>query len=312
MKLWGNFMKKVCFILVVIVLIGVIGSLGYATNYLFNYAVVSGEKDFLDKPNKEKQKKEWDFSKGKTNKTEIESNDGLTLRTTWVNQTKKTNKVVIAAHGYMQSAEKMGAYTKIFYDLGFDVLVPDNRAHGKSEGKYVGFGWLDRLDYLRWIDEVIKKKGNDVEIVLFGESMGAAAVMMVSGEKLPPQVKVIIEDCGYASVSEELTFQLKDLFNLPAFPLIPLTSFYTKLRAGYSFYEADAVKQLQKNRLPVLFIHGDSDKFVPTSMVYELYDATKGSKKMKVFKGSGHAESVKDYPKEYQETIQKFLNEYLN
>ncbi|AQP54519.1 alpha/beta hydrolase [Vagococcus penaei] len=305
-------MKKILVIILVVIVIIVVGGLGYATNYLFNYAIVPGEKDFLAKQDNIQQEKEWKFAQKKLTDVTLKSHDGLTLSGTWVNQEKTTKKIAIVAHGYMQNASTMGQYAELFYRLGYDVLVPDNRAHGKSEGEYVGFGWLDRLDYLQWIDEVIQTKGKDCEIVLFGVSMGAATVMMTSGEKLPSQVKAIVEDCGYDSVTNELAHQLKEMFHIPAFPLIPLTSLYTQIRAGYSFNQASAVKQLANNHLPTLFIHGDKDKFVPTSMVYKLYDATKGPKELIIFEGSGHAKSLADHPKEYEKVISNFLKDYLN
>lgn len=117
--------------------------------------------------------------------------------------------------------------------------MPDARGHGKSEGDYIGFGWDERKDYLQWINRIIKKDPQS-EIVLHGVSMGAATVMMTSGEKLPDNVKAFVEDCGYSSVKGELGYQLKEMFNLPAFPLIPVTSLVTKVRAGYFL-----VKQIQ-------------------------------------------------------------------
>lgn len=92
-------------------------------------------------------------------------------------------------------------------------------------------------------------------------------------------MKAIVEDCGYSTVNQELQYQLKELFNLPSFPLVNVTSGITKLRAGYFFGEASAVKQLQKNHLPMLFIHGENDTFVPFSMLDEVYNATQDLKK---------------------------------
>ncbi len=148
---------------------------------------------------------------------------------------KKSDKTVIVAHGYMGNAETMANYAKMFHDLGYNVLVPDARGHGRSEGDYIGFGWPERKDYVQWIDKIIAETGQSQQIVLYGVSMGAATVMMTSGEKLPNNVKAIIEDCGYSSVDEELAYQLKDMFNLPSFPLIQVTSLITKIRAGYFF-----------------------------------------------------------------------------
>ena len=84
-------------------------------------------------------------------------------------------------------------------EMGFTVLMPGLRGHGESTGHYIGMGWHNRLDMLRWIDEIVRDDP-EAEIVLFGISMGGATVMMTSGEALPPNVKVIVEDCGYTSV----------------------------------------------------------------------------------------------------------------
>lgn len=304
-------MKKVLIYGIVVGVIIIVIGLGAGVNYLFNYAIVAGKKDFINDVKQEQIEKDWHFAQNHLSEESIKSDDGLNLVAKKVTHDKPSKKVAIVAHGYMGKSDYMGQYAQLFYDEGFDVLVPDNRAHGKSEGKYVGFGWLDRKDYVRWIDEVVKEYGTDVNIVLYGLSMGAATVMMTSGEDLPQQVKVIIEDCGYDSVRNELAFQLNDMFNLPYFPMIPLASSYTKLRAGYSFGEASAVKQLEKNKLPLLFIHGDKDDFVPTDMVYQVYRATKGPKELVIFEGAKHAESLKKHPEEYKKTVKNFLSKYF-
>lgn len=140
--------------------------------------------------------------------------------------------------------------------------------------------------------------------------MGAATVMMTAGEPLPKNVVSIVEDCGYASVNEELTYQLKELFGLPAFPLIPVTSLVTKVRANYFFGEADVVKQLHKNQLPILFIHGDADTFVPFHMLDEVYEATNGPKEKWVVPGAEHAKSYAVDPEQYRQKVKAFLEKY--
>lgn len=136
-------------------------------------------------------------------------------------------------------------------------MLPDARGHGKSEGNYIGFGWPERKDYLQWITQVLQNNGLNEKITLFGVSMGAATVMMVSGEDLPNNVQSIVEDCGYSSAYEELSYQLNKLYQLPPVPILQATSVVAKIRAGYYLGEADAKKQLKKNQTPILFIHGD-------------------------------------------------------
>lgn len=127
----------------------------------------------------------------------------------------------------------MANYAKMFYDMGYNVLLPDDRAHGDSAGEYISFGWLDRLDYLSWINKLLAVKGEDERILLFGVSMGGATMEMLSGENLPTQVKAIIADCGYSSIKEELIYLLKEQYHLPEYPFEPMVSTINRQRLGY-------------------------------------------------------------------------------
>ena len=150
-----------------------------------------------------------------------------------------------------------------------------------------------------------------MQIALHGLSMGAATVMMVSGETLPSQVKAIIEDCGYTSASDQLAYQLKRMYNLPVFPLLPATSVVTQIKAGYSLYEASALKQIEKNTRPILFIHGDEDRFVPTGMVWELYEACTSEKELYLVKGAGHGHAYGTDRDTYIQKVGDFLARFL-
>ena len=311
MKLW---IKIVIGIILVIVV-----ALIFAVNYFYNYAVVPSEKDFLesDTPGTSQTPKDTEASKWfnhKENRTnwQLTSTDNLKLSAIYLPAEKKSDKTVIVAHGYMGNAETMANYAKLFHDIGYNVLVPDARGHGNSEGNYIGFGWPERKDYVQWVDKILAENGSSQKIVLYGVSMGAATVMMTSGESLPENVKAIIEDCGYSSVNEELAYQLKDMFRLPSFPLIQVTSLITKIRAGYFFGEASAVKQLEKNKRPMLFIHGDTDTFVPYDMLDKVYHATKGPKEKYVVKGAEHAKAYTEDPEKYQSVLKGFLAKYVD
>ncbi|OBS62806.1 alpha/beta hydrolase [Enterococcus mundtii] len=309
MKLWIKILIGVT-LLVTVVLV-------FAGNYFYNYAVVPSEKDFLEgdtpgttKTNEESSAQSWFANPDNRKEWQQTSADGLKLSAIYLPATD-SHKTAIVAHGYMGNAETMANYAKMFHDLGYNVLVPDARGHGKSEGDYIGFGWHERKDYVKWIDQVLKTNGQSEEIVLYGISMGAATVMMTSGESLPTNVKAIIEDCGYSSVNEELAYQLNELFSLPPFPLIQVTSLMTKIRAGYFFGEADAIKQLEKNQLPMLFIHGDADNFVPYEMLDKVYQATNGPKEKYIVPGAEHAKAYSIDPENYQKTVSSFLEKYV-
>jgi hypothetical protein len=146
-------------------------------------------------------------------------------------------------------------------------------------------------------------------MVVHGVSMGGATTMMMSAEPLPNSIKDIrfVEDCGYTSVWDEFSGQMKKQFGLPEFPLMYSTSIICKLRYGWGFDEASAIRQVAKCRYPMLFIHGDSDKFVPTSMVYRLYKAKTAPKELWIASKTTHARSYKNHREEYIQRVGAFI-----
>lgn len=141
--------------------------------------------------------------------------------------------------------------------------------------------------------------------------MGGATVEMLSGEDLPPQVKAIIADCGYASIHEELTYLLKRQFHLPEYPIYPLVSTINRHRLGYYLGDISSTDQLKKNHRPIFFIHGEKDTYVPASMALENYQATNAPKELWIVDHASHAESFWLDPTAYRAHIQAFLNKYF-
>lgn len=218
----------------------------------------------------------------------------------------------IVVHGYNSNAKAMTRYVRNFYEKGYNVLTPDLRGHGESEGDYIGMGWHDRKDMLLWIDQIIERDPK-AEIVLFGVSMGGATVMMTSGEEdLPSNVKVIVEDCGYSSVSDVFIYQLDDLFGLPEFPVMNAANTITNIRAGYDLYGASAVDQVAKSLTPTLFIHGDDDTFVPIEMLYEVYEAANVEKEKLIIPEANHGDAEKVDPVTYWNTVWSFVDNYIH
>ena len=246
-------------------------------------------------------------------KCSISSFDGLKLNAYYLSAKEPSDYTVILVHGYTSKGLDMAGFTRFYHEeLGYNVLMPDNRGHGESDGHYIGFGWHDRLDYLRWIKYLIELNGERSRIALHGISMGGAAVMMLSGEALPNQVKAIIEDCGYASVDAQLAYQLKRIYKLPAFPLLNTTSILSKLKAGYNFHEASSIEQVKKATVPMFFIHGNEDTFVPTYMVYDVYEACASEdKELWIVPGAGHGLSYRTNPKAYIDRVDRFLSKYM-
>ncbi|WP_138751962.1 alpha/beta hydrolase [Paenibacillus sinopodophylli] len=241
------------------------------------------------------------------------THDGLVLVGYYLAAKTPTTLTVILAHGYSSQGKDMGGIARFYYEkFGYNVLLPDDRGHGSSEGDYIGFGWPDRKDYLQWIQVMLEVVGEKAQILLHGISIGGATVMMVSGEELPEQVKVIVEDCGYTSVHDQLLYQLKRIYKLPAFPILPATSLLTRLKAGYHFKEASALKQVAKNKLPMLFIHGAEDRFVPVEMVWPLYEACKADKEILIVKGAGHGMACLTDKTAYEEKVSSFVGRYMH
>lgn len=240
----------------------------------------------------------------------LTSRDGLSLHH-YVIPAPDSHKWVITVHGYTSDGSAMASYAKRFHDMGYNVIIPDLRGHGQSEGDYIGMGWDERYDIIDLIDYIIAQDPES-EIALFGISMGAATVMSTSGEPLPNNVKAIIEDCGYTSVWDEFAFQLDDLFGLPQFPMMHLSSLMTKLRAGYWLGEARPIDQVKKSVTPMLFIHGSADTFVPYAMLEPLYEACSAPKEKLIIEGAGHGKSSSVDPDTYWSTVTAFLNQYIH
>ncbi|WP_315122054.1 alpha/beta hydrolase [uncultured Clostridium sp.] len=309
-------MIKILFIVFILaILVNIVASL-----YFYNIAIARTKKDFLSNNDDletttiilpKDSKFQW-FGSINFKDVEIISDDGLKLHGYFIEAEAPTKKTAILAHGYVSKGKDMISYAKFYHDkLGYNILMPDDRGHGKSEGSYVGFGWSDRKDYLKWIDYIISIVGKDSEIVLHGVSMGGATVLMTSGENLPDNVKAIVSDCAYTSVKDQLEYQLKKMYHLPSFPVIQSTSLLTKIRAGYFFSEASALEQVAKSKTPTLFIHGDADTFVPYEMVNRLYEKCASEKDIFIVPNARHATAYRDDVLGYETKVTEFISKYV-
>lgn len=237
----------------------------------------------------------------------ITSFDGLKLHATWFPQ-GDCKKVVICFHGYTSQGMKDYIGLSGYYlENGYSMLLVDERAHGQSEGTYIGFGCLDRRDALKWINWAVENCGEDVQILLHGTSMGGATVLMTSSLELPSQVKGIISDCAFTSPKEVFTHVLKHMMHMPAFPMIQIADILNRKLAGYALDECNAAREVKNAKVPILFIHGSGDTFVPCSMCETLYENCSAPKARLIVEGAAHAESYYKETAEYEAAMNKFI-----
>ena len=304
-------MKKVLWTLVVIVAIFVIALIG-GSFYMLNYSLAP-DPNRMDTDSCYRQQfdaypesQEWVDSLrsiGALRDTFLIMPSGEKHHGFFVDRGSTRTALVI--HGWRDCAIKFFWLARIYeHELGYNVVMPELHACGESEGEAIQMGWKDRLDVLQWM-----KTFQADTMVMHGVSMGAATTMMLSGEQMPDGIKDLhfVEDCGYTSVWNEFAGQLKEQFGLPAFPLMYSTSLLCKLRYGWSFGEASALEQVKRCHNPMLFIHGNTDTFVPSEMVYPLYEAKPGAKELWRAEGAEHALSYKEHKAEYIVKIKDFV-----
>ena len=229
------------------------------------------------------------FRAQKPEELTIRSRDGLKLCGSYL-EAPDAKACMLLCHGYRsRGGLDFALVLRTLYEHGCSVLVIDQRAHGRSEGKYIAYGVLERYDCQQWAWFLHAKLGGRVPIFLEGMSMGASTVMMAAELALPPSVVGIIADCGYNSPWEELRHCIKYRYHLPVFPVLPLTELMCRLVAGYSLKGASAAASLANSPLPLLIIHGMDDDFVTATMTAENYAAAAGEKRQILVPGARHA-----------------------
>ena len=240
--------------------------------------------------------------------------EGKRLQALYHQAEAEGGKTAIIVHGYRDCNIKFLYLARLYNELGFHVLLPDLAAHGQSQGEAIQMGWKDADDLLLWCgvaDSLFSTELQETHILVHGVSMGAATVMNCSGRDVPAGVKGFVADCGYTSVWDEFAEQLQAEFSLPAFPMMHIASLLCEWKYGWNFQEAAPIESLRKSRLPMLFIHGTADDFVPTRMVHELYKAKPADKKLWLAPDAGHGLSYLYHPEEYTARIRTFWHDVM-
>ena len=225
---------------------------------------------------------------------------------------KGSSDWAILVHGYDSSLKGMLHYAREFYAKGFSVLVVDQRGYGLSSGNETTMGHLEKFDIIDWADKlVVEKKAEN--IILLGVSMGAATVMLAAKEELPEQVRAVIEDCGYSTVKAEFEHDFRNVLKLPPYPFLWLCDIISRIRKGWSLLkDGDCISAVRDAKVPILFIHGSKDTFVPFAMQKKLYDACgREDKEILVVEGAEHTMSCIVAPELYWNTVFRFVSKHL-
>ncbi len=244
--------------------------------------------------------------------TFIYAPDQTRLHAFYVAAPTPTSKTAVIVHGYTDNAIRMMMIGYMYNrSLGYNILLPDLRYSGQSDGNYLQMGWFDRKDVMQWMNVANQIYGDSTQMVIHGISMGGATTMMVSGEPQPDYVKCFVDDCGYTTVWDQFGKELKEQFGLPEIPLMYTASWLCNLKYGWNFTEASALEQVKKCQLPMLFIHGEKDDYVPTWMVYQLYEAKPQPKELWIVPNADHATSYKLNKETYTEKVKLFTDKYI-
>ncbi len=239
----------------------------------------------------------------------IASEEGFALHGTLLPSPTPTNNVAICVHGFRSSWRMdYGASARFIRECGCHVLFPDNRAHGESGGKFIGFGCSDRRDIISWCRYAEERWGEHCRILLIGISMGGAAVVGAAGDPdLPDSVRGVISDCPFSSGWEELAYQMKQMFHLPAFPVLHTADLMMRIFAGYSWRHDRPIDLVPGIKIPLLLIHGKADKFVPTYMSERLYGAAVCDKRLLLVDDASHGISYCVAPELYRDAVRDLL-----
>lgn len=300
--------------------VGAAGGMAAVGNLLYNQAMLPTPRDpgrdELDPPNQQEGAR-WARAADGFQTASMQSVDGLSLWAAVVPAEEQTHRWVICVHGFKADHTTMGVYGKRYHEAGWNVLLPDQRGYGRSEGYYIGWGFDERLDVVGWVSWIIRRDP-EAEILLHGVSMGAATVLMTTGGALPGNVKAAISDCSYTDIETEMRHVVQDYrrdgdrrLPVPTSAAFALLRQITLRKTGFDLRDAAPMEAVERSKTPTLFIHGTEDKFVPSHMMGKLFQAARCPKSFLWIPGAGHAQAVGIDPNLYWSTVSTFVDTYF-
>ncbi|MBE6715978.1 MAG: alpha/beta hydrolase [Ruminococcaceae bacterium] len=276
-------------------------------------------KEVFHKPSKNKKihdndERELWFNEQQFTEYEIENAEGKIVKGYFLPAKKTSDVYVFCAPGFKTDAKRQFRFiAKYFHDKNINIFMIDHRASGESDGRYISFGMYEYYDAMQWLYFMKETFGNDIKIILYGVSMGAATVNNMCGDaSLPENVKFVISDCSFTSPWELFRYSLKNA-HWPVFPLLQGVNMYNRIFNRFSFKDCNTpIESVKYMKLPVLFIHGKRDNFVPWQMVNKLYDeCSSPDKELFIVEDAPHCACYLKAPEEYEAKINKLIEKYI-
>ncbi|MFB4332558.1 alpha/beta hydrolase [Paenibacillus sp. CR_12] len=245
------------------------------------------------------------------NEVAIKSFDGLKLCGAAILNNPGSKHWMLLAHGYTGSRAVSTQFIDLFTEEGYNVLLIDQRRHGRSEGRYTTYGYYEKHDVQAWVRWITRKYGEDAAIGLHGQSLGGGTVLEYLSIA-DPQVKLVIADCPYSDLTDLMRHQLTRINKIPSVPFLSWVNARIRRKAGFSLDQVSPIRAVRNSTLPVMFIHGTKDNYVPTRMSIEMYEAKPDPKKLLLIEGAIHANAYHVDPEQYREGVHSFLREHID
>jgi len=244
------------------------------------------------------------------NEVVITSFDGLKLCGAAIESNPGSKHWALLVHGYTGSRAVSTQFIDLFTEEGYNVLLIDQRRHGRSEGRFTTYGYYEKHDVQAWVRWLTEQYGEDLVIGLHGQSLGGGTVLEYLSIA-DPQVKLVIADCPYSDLTDLMRHQLTRLNKIPSVPFLSWVNARIRSKAGFSLDQVSPIRAVRNSSLPVMFIHGTKDNYVPTRMSVEMFEAKAEPKKLLLIEGAIHANAYHVDPEQYREGVHSFLREHI-
>lgn len=297
----------IAFIIISLIIIILFLLIGYA-NKLCKIVVYPKKKSYEDGyENQIKKLNLEDFYNSlKKEELTLKSDYGYDIKGIFI-PNSNSNKCIILCHGITVNINYSVKYIKPFYNRGFSIFMYDHRNHGLSGGDYTSMGYFEKFDLKTCANYIFNKLGDDISLGVLGESMGAATVLQYCS--IDKRIDFCIEDCGYSDVFDLFRHRLKEDYKINFIPLLYIADILMKFKYSWNFKSASPITFIKDINIPILFIHGDKDDYVPTYMVYDLFNSkTTGIRDIYIAKDAKHADALISNPNKYDAVIGSFLD----